>query len=178
MGPDRQVRFDLTQGFPLLTTKKLHTRSIIHELLWFISGSTHTAPLQAKGVKIWDGNGCLEQANGSLVSGDNRLLAGACFASGVTVVTARGSRYVMRRRKNGIYGLTRFSAELVDGADPVTVTYPSTENWTYRAKKNVGVRLNQGGFGRRGERRRMPLPRLRGLGTEVGLDGRLPCPMR
>ena len=49
-----QMRFDLLQGFPLLTTKKLHLRSIIHELLWFIAGDTNTAYLKANGVSIWD----------------------------------------------------------------------------------------------------------------------------
>ena len=49
-----QMRFDLDDGFPLLTTKKLHLRSIIHELLWFISGETHVKTLQDAGVRIWN----------------------------------------------------------------------------------------------------------------------------
>jgi thymidylate synthase len=50
----RQLHFDLARGFPALTTKKLHLRSIIHELLWFIAGDTNISYLHAHGVSIWD----------------------------------------------------------------------------------------------------------------------------
>ncbi len=50
----RQARYDLSEGFPLLTTKKVHLKSIIHELLWFLNGDTNIKYLNDNGVKIWD----------------------------------------------------------------------------------------------------------------------------
>src|ERR1700742_1510317 len=50
----RQIRFDLSQGFPLVTTKRLHVKSIVHELIWFLNGDSNIAYLKANGVSIWD----------------------------------------------------------------------------------------------------------------------------
>ena len=64
----RQLRYDLSQGFPLVTTKKIHLKSIIHELIWFISGDTNIKYLNDNGVRIWnewaDENGDLNEVYG------------------------------------------------------------------------------------------------------------------
>ena len=50
----RQLRFDLTAGFPILTTKRVHFKSVVNELIWFLSGDTNTKWLRENGVSIWD----------------------------------------------------------------------------------------------------------------------------
>jgi thymidylate synthase len=73
----QQIKIDMSKGFPLLTTKKLHTKSIVHELLWFLSGDTNVKYLNDNGVRIWnewaDGNGDLGKIYGYQWVKSNRI---------------------------------------------------------------------------------------------------------
>ena len=82
----RQLRFDLDAGFPILTTKKVHFKSVVNELIWFLSGDTNTQWLRENGVSIWD-----EWATEAGVSGRSMARSGS---TGPPEMVARSTKSI------------------------------------------------------------------------------------
>ncbi len=108
-----QLRFDLRERFPLLTTKKVHIKSIIHELLWFLRGETHVKPLQDVGVSIWDEWATAEQtAKFGRAAGDLGPVYGHQWRNFGATKNADGSY-----RRDGVDQIQRVLTTLVENPD-------------------------------------------------------------